>query len=122
METISAPSPNFDNRTAPPSIILLHYTGMPTGEGALARLRDPAAKVSSHYLVEEDGRVFSLVAEERRAWHAGVSFWRGRRNVDTSERGFQFRKTSTKVANGLLKFAQLNRGNHNQGDRHQQDS
>jgi N-acetylmuramoyl-L-alanine amidase len=89
METISAPSPNFDNRTAPPSIILLHYTGMPTGEGALARLRDPAAKVSSHYLVEEDGRVFSLVAEERRAWHAGVSFWKGERNINAASIGIE---------------------------------
>ncbi|MFQ3623108.1 MAG: N-acetylmuramoyl-L-alanine amidase [Acetobacteraceae bacterium] len=58
-------------------MLILHYTGMRTGEEALARLRDPAAKVSSHYLVEEDGRVFALVPEGRRAWHAGVSFWRG---------------------------------------------
>lgn len=58
-------------------MILLHYTGMQTGEAALERLRDPEAKVSSHYLVEEDGRVFRLVPEERRARHAGVSFWRG---------------------------------------------
>ena len=82
METIEAPSVNFDVRSRPPSMIVLHYTGMPTGEEALARLRDPAAKVSSHYLVEEDGRVFSLVAEERRAWHAGVSFWKGERDIN----------------------------------------
>jgi N-acetylmuramoyl-L-alanine amidase len=74
---IEAPSPNHDERPRDPDMIVLHYTGMPTGEAALARLRDPAAKVSAHYLVEEDGRVFRLVAEERRAWHAGVSFWRG---------------------------------------------
>ena len=72
MRIIEAPSPNFDARTAPPEILVLHYTGMPSGEAALARLRDPEAKVSSHYLVEEDGRIFRLVAEERRAWHAGV--------------------------------------------------
>lgn len=58
-------------------MIVLHYTGMQTGELALARLRDPVAKVSAHYLVEEDGRVFGLVEEARRAWHAGVSSWRG---------------------------------------------
>src|SRR3954449_3422315 len=77
MNLIEAPSPNFDGRTAPPDMIVLHYTGMQTGEAALARLRDPESKVSSHYLVEEDGRVFRLVPEERRAWHAGVSYWQG---------------------------------------------
>ena len=82
MPYIDAPSPNFDARTAPPDMIVLHYTGMPTGEGALARLRDPEAKVSSHYLVEEDGRVFQLVPEARRAWHAGVSFWKGERDLN----------------------------------------
>ena len=89
MEVIAAPSPNFDARTAPPSLIVLHYTGMQTGQAALDRLRDPEAKVSSHYLVEEDGRVFSLVAEERRAWHAGVSYWRGRRNVNADSIGIE---------------------------------
>ncbi len=89
MEVIGAPSPNFDARTAPPSVLVLHYTGMKTGEEALARLRDPEAKVSSHYMVEEDGRIFSLVAEERRAWHAGVSFWRGRRNLNGDSIGIE---------------------------------
>jgi N-acetylmuramoyl-L-alanine amidase len=82
MNLIAAPSPNFNARTGPPDMILLHYTGMPTGEAALARLRDPAAKVSAHYLVEEDGRVFALVPEERRAWHAGVACWRGERDIN----------------------------------------
>jgi len=89
MELIGAPSPNFDARTAPPDMIVLHYTGMPTGEAALERLRDPAAKVSAHYLVEEDGRVFSLVAEERRAWHAGVSFWKGRTDINAASIGIE---------------------------------
>jgi len=82
MSYIDAPSSNFDARNGPPDMIVLHYTGMPTGEEALTRLRDPQAKVSSHYLVEEDGRVFRLVAEERRAWHAGLSFWKGERDVN----------------------------------------
>ena len=63
MDIIEAPSPNFDVRTAPPSVLVLHYTGMRTGDEAIARLRDPEAKVSSHYMVEEDGRVFRLVPE-----------------------------------------------------------
>ena len=82
MSYIDAPSPNFDARTAPPDMIVVHYTGMATGEAALARLRDPAAKVSAHYLVEEDGRVFTLVPEARRAWHAGASFWKGEENLN----------------------------------------
>ena len=89
MELIPAPSPNFDMRRAPPDMVVLHYTGMRTGEAALARLRDPEAKVSAHYLVEEDGRVFSLVAEERRAWHSGVSFWKGTRDCNGASVGIE---------------------------------
>jgi len=59
-------------------MLVLHYTGMPTAEEALARLRDAEAGVSSHYLVEEDGRIRRLVPEGLRAAHAGQSFWRGR--------------------------------------------
>jgi N-acetylmuramoyl-L-alanine amidase len=82
MDVIEAPSPNFDNRVRTPDMLVLHYTGMKTGEEALARLADPEAKVSAHYLVEEDGRVFRLVPEERRAWHAGVSSWKGEENLN----------------------------------------
>jgi len=89
MNLIEAPSPNFEPRKAVPDMIVLHYTGMPTGEAALARLRDPEAKVSSHYVVEEDGRTFRLVPEERRAWHAGVSFWKGEADVNTRSIGVE---------------------------------
>ena len=89
MRVIAAPSPNFDTRQAPPDMIVLHYTGMETGELALQRLRDPAAKVSAHYLVEEDGRVFSLVEEARRAWHAGVSSWRGVTDINGRSIGIE---------------------------------
>ncbi|MGK7865989.1 N-acetylmuramoyl-L-alanine amidase [Falsiroseomonas sp. E2-1-a20] len=71
------PSPNHDERPQPVDMLVLHYTGMRSGAEAIARLRDPASRVSSHYVVEEDGAVFRLVAEDRRAWHAGVSHWRG---------------------------------------------
>jgi N-acetylmuramoyl-L-alanine amidase len=89
MKTIAAPSPNFDARVGPPDMIVLHYTGMQSGIAALERLRDPAAKVSSHYLVEEDGRIFALVAEERRAWHAGKSFWRGETDINARSVGIE---------------------------------
>jgi len=73
------PSPNHDERPAgtPVDMLILHYTGMRSGAEAIARLRDPASRVSAHYVVEEDGQVFRLVPEDRRAWHAGVSQWRG---------------------------------------------
>ncbi|MGH6956613.1 MAG: N-acetylmuramoyl-L-alanine amidase, partial [Caulobacteraceae bacterium] len=89
MNVIAAPSPNFDARTAPPDMLVLHYTGMESGEAALARLRDPSAKVSAHYLVEEDGRVFALVDEARRAWHAGVSFWKGAADINARSVGIE---------------------------------
>ena len=89
MRLIEAPSPNFDARRAPPDMIVLHYTGMASGEAALARLRDPAAQVSAHYLVEEDGRVFALVDEARRAWHAGVSSWQGAADTNARSIGIE---------------------------------
>ncbi len=73
------PSPNQDDRPAGSIVdtLVLHYTGMQTGQAAIDRLRDPAAKVSSHYVVGEDGAVVRLVEEHRRAYHAGISSWRG---------------------------------------------
>jgi len=71
------PSPNHDERPTPVDVLILHYTGMKTAREAIDRLRDPAAKVSSHYVVDEDGAIFRLMPEDRRAWHAGVSYWRG---------------------------------------------
>ena len=73
------PSPNQDARPDGMSIdmIVLHYTGMQSARAALDRLRDPAARVSSHYVVDEDGTAFRLVPEAQRAFHAGISTWRG---------------------------------------------
>ena len=84
-----APSPNHDERPAPPDMIVLHYTGMQTGAAALDRLRDPASKVSSHYLVEEDGAIFRLVDEDQRAWHAGVSEWAGQQALNDCSVGIE---------------------------------
>lgn len=89
LKLIEAPSPNFDGRTAPPDMVVIHYTGMRTGDAALTRLCDPEAKVSAHYMIEADGRAFRLVDEARRAWHAGVSFWRGDRNVNARSIGIE---------------------------------
>ena len=72
-EIIDCPSPNHDERSLPISMVVLHYTGMQDAASAIARLIDPEAKVSSHYLIAEDGQVMRLIAEELRAWHAGKS-------------------------------------------------
>ena len=89
--TIPLPSPNWNERPKGSVIdtVVIHYTGMESGQAALDRLCDPAAEVSAHYLIEEDGRVFSLVDEEKRAWHAGVSHWRGRDNLNHTSIGIE---------------------------------
>ena len=88
---IDHPSPNFDS--LPPGaaidMLVLHYTGMRDAAGALARLCDPAAKVSAQYLIDEDGAVLRLVDEGCRAWHAGVSRWRGSGGVNGRSVGIE---------------------------------
>ena len=84
-------SPNFDRRAAGQDvdILLLHYTGMKTAAAALARMTDPAAKVSAHYCIDEDGACTRLVDEEHRAWHAGVSAWRGEAGLNDRSIGIE---------------------------------
>jgi N-acetylmuramoyl-L-alanine amidase len=84
-------SPNADDRPVGCAIdaLILHYTGMPSAAAALDRLCDPAAKVSAHYLIDEDGDVVQLVPEERRAWHAGVSSWAGRAGLNDCSTGIE---------------------------------
>jgi N-acetylmuramoyl-L-alanine amidase len=91
MRIVECTSPNHDERpkAAPIDMLVLHYTGMKTGEEALARLCDPDAKVSAHYTIDRDGRVYRHVAEERRAWHAGLSYWAGERNVNARSIGIE---------------------------------
>jgi N-acetylmuramoyl-L-alanine amidase len=100
---IDAPSPNFDERRAPVSLVVMHYTGMKDGPSALRALTnariDPNSpseaptylpgRVSSHYMVEEDGRVFVLVPEDKRAWHAGAGSWRGEQDINSRSIGIE---------------------------------
>ncbi|MFZ5705087.1 MAG: N-acetylmuramoyl-L-alanine amidase [Pseudomonadota bacterium] len=86
---IDCPSPNHDERTLPVSMLVLHYTGMQDAASAIARLTDAEAKVSSHYLVAEDGQVMRLVGEDRRAWHAGKALWRGISDVNSASIGIE---------------------------------
>jgi N-acetylmuramoyl-L-alanine amidase len=90
MRLIRTPSPNFGpRRGAGVDMLVLHYTGMCSAGEALARLCDPAAAVSAHYLVDEDGSVHALVDEAERAWHAGVGSWRGRGDVNSRSVGIE---------------------------------
>jgi N-acetylmuramoyl-L-alanine amidase len=87
LELRERPSPNHGGRGEPPNLrpvnmLVLHYTGMQSAAAALDRLCDPEAQVSAHYLVEEDGALWRLVPEERRAFHAGISCWQGEENLN----------------------------------------
>ncbi len=89
LNIVDYPSPNHDARDAAIDMLVLHYTGMKTAEEALARLCDPAAKVSAHYTIGRDGRVYVHVPEERRAWHAGASVWKGKSGVNACSIGVE---------------------------------
>lgn len=84
-----APSPNWDERALPVTMAVLHYTEMPSAEASLARLTNADAKVSAHYLISEEGEVVRLVAEDKRAWHAGASYWRGLRDINSASIGIE---------------------------------
>ncbi len=84
-----APSPNWDERELPVTMVVLHYTGMPDAAGALERMCDAQAKVSAHYMIDEDGTVTQMVPEEKRAWHAGRSYWRGTTDVNSASVGIE---------------------------------
>lgn len=86
---IERPSPNHGERDGPPDMLLLHYTDMVRAEDAVALLRDPDAGVSAHYVVAEDGRVWRLVDESRRAWHAGVAWWNGESDINSRSIGIE---------------------------------
>lgn len=91
MDIIERASPNFDPR--PPRVaidmVVLHYTGMPNADAALARLADPASRVSAHYVIDEDGAVYRMVPEGGRAWHAGAAYWRGSTDVNARSIGIE---------------------------------
>jgi N-acetylmuramoyl-L-alanine amidase len=87
----SRPSPNHGPRPLPGRIdlLILHYTGLTSAVAALERLADPASEVSAHYVVEEDGTVWQLVDEARRAWHAGRAFWAGATDINDRSIGVE---------------------------------
>jgi N-acetylmuramoyl-L-alanine amidase len=91
---IQRPSPNRESRRAVDGrvgvrFVIVHYTGMETAAAALERLCDPTARVSAHYLIEEDGTLHQLVDENARAWHAGLSFWGGISDINSASVGVE---------------------------------
>ena len=91
MDISSKPSPNFNERPDGGAVdmVVLHYTNMPDAAAALDRLCDPEAEVSAHYLIDEAGRIFHLVAEDHRAWHAGVAYWQGEQDINGCSIGIE---------------------------------
>jgi N-acetylmuramoyl-L-alanine amidase len=94
LKCIECPSPNFGERkpvggVTGVSTVVLHYTGMKRPEDALARLADPSAEVSAHYVVDDEGLIYRMVAEECRAWHAGVAYWKGDRDLNSISIGIE---------------------------------
>jgi N-acetylmuramoyl-L-alanine amidase len=90
MKIAQRPSPNQNARgDAPIDILVLHYTGMKNTAEALAKLCDRGAEVSAHYTIDRDGTVYAHVPEDRRAWHAGDSFWAGARDVNARSIGIE---------------------------------
>ncbi len=91
MRCYDRPSPNFDERKdgAKPELIVVHYTAMASAQAALDRLTDPAARVSAHYLIDEKGNIYQMVDEDKRAWHAGISSWDGKDDVNSRSIGIE---------------------------------
>lgn len=91
LEAFWSPSPNFGARRdgQTPSLVVIHYTAMVGAEAALARLCDPEAEVSAHYLISKQGRLWQMVAENQRAWHAGAGEWRGQGDVNSHSIGIE---------------------------------
>lgn len=88
-QVIETPSPNFDTRKLPVSMLVLHYTGMPDARSAIEWMASPESKVSAHYVVTEEGEIVRMVDEDKRAWHAGQSYWRGITDVNSASIGIE---------------------------------
>jgi N-acetylmuramoyl-L-alanine amidase len=89
MKIIKSPSPNFNERPLPVDSIIIHYTDMLSAQKALEWLINPDSQVSCHYLIDEEGLIYHLVEEDKRAWHAGESCWQGRTNLNDCSIGIE---------------------------------
>ena len=85
----TVPSPNFDERPFAPDMVVLHYTDMADVEAAIAWLAAPESRVSAHYVITAAGEIVAMVDEAKRAWHAGVSYWDGSRDINARAIGIE---------------------------------
>ncbi|MEM1313191.1 MAG: N-acetylmuramoyl-L-alanine amidase [Pseudomonadota bacterium] len=109
MNITDFPSPNFGPRrgVAAPDMIVVHYTGMASAALALARLCSPAAEVSAHYLIDEQGAAFRLVTEARRAWHAGAAAWGAATDVNSHSIGIELAHPGHEAGNPAFPEPQM---------------
>lgn len=98
------PSPNINARRngLTPSLLILHYTGLDSVERSIAVLADPVCQVSCHYVIDEDGHITQMVAEDMRAWHAGVSSWQGHTDINSMSIGIEIQNPG--IGNGYPDF------------------
>ena len=103
------PSPNIDERRRElqPTMLILHYTGLPTIERSIEVLADPRGKVSCHYVVALDGRITQMVAEQKRGWHAGVSIWRGESDINSASIGIEIQNAGHDAGNPAFPAVQM---------------
>jgi N-acetylmuramoyl-L-alanine amidase len=109
MKIIEHPSPNFNDRRngANPDFIIFHYTDMHSAPAALRRLCDPQAEVSAHYLIDEEGAIYKLVDETKRAWHAGKSWWAGEEDLNSRSIGIELAHPGHSFGYGPFPAAQM---------------
>jgi len=89
MRNVYSPNSGPRRGNTPVDMLVFHYTGMQTAQSAINRLCDPASNVSAHYCIDENGLIFSLVDEDKRAWHAGQSYWRGETDINSRSIGIE---------------------------------
>lgn len=105
VEIHKVPSLNFGRRSAGPiNMLVVHYTAMVSAEAALARLVDPAAEVSAHYLIARTGEIYQLVDEANRAWHAGVAQWGRYKDVNSRSIGIEIDNIGTDDQGAFVDF------------------
>ena len=114
MHIIQSPSPNFNDRVLPSplgragiSLIILHYTDLETADQSRAIMQDPAHKACAHYMVDVDGTIEQLVADDNRAWHAGKSFWGGEEDINSISLGIEIQNAGHRGGSQPYPLAQI---------------
>ena len=110
-------SPNFDvkkRKVKEIKFIIFHYTGMKKEKQAITRLANTKSKVSSHYLIKNNGEILTLVPDLYIAWHAGVSSWKNYKSINKYSIGIEisnpghensYKKFSKKQIKSILKLS-----------------